>query len=274
MPAIYRSTRILALLTGALALCWLPAAFPKTEITVGAYYFPPVADINHNHEPQGLLGDLIDGLEAANDDLDIRVFYTSPKRRYLDFEAGLYDVIFFESADWGWSDREVTMSRPILTDEELYVALKKPGRDLSFFEDISRHHIVAMSGYHYGFAELETDTQALQAKFNIEFSDSHSRNLQLIKADRPSIAEVAIISRSYLQMHLSENPEDWRKLLISDKLDQSYQLRIVARKDGPVTATDVLNLMAPLVANGSYRLMVEKWGLQMPQGFLTGFDLP
>lgn len=274
MPGIYRLTRTLALLTGTLALCWLPAAYPKTEITVGAYYFPPVAEVNHENQPRGLLGDLIDGLEAVNDDLDIRVFYTSPKRRYLDFEAGLYDVIFFESADWGWSDRNVTMSRPILTDEELYVALKKPGRDLSFFDDISRHSIVAMSGYHYGFADLETDSEALQAKFDIEFSDSHSRNLQLIKADRPSVAEVAIISRSYLQMHLSENPEDWRTLLISDKLDQRYQLRIVAREDGPVTADDMLYLMAPLVTNGSYRLMVEKWGLQLPAGFLTGFDLP
>ncbi|MDK9558481.1 transporter substrate-binding domain-containing protein [Marinobacter sp. M216] len=267
-------SRTLALVTGVFAMCWGSAASPKTEITVGAYYFPPVAEISHTNEPQGLLGDLIQGIEAANEDVEIRVFYTSPKRRYLDFEAGLYDVIFFESADWGWSDRDATMSRPILTDEELYVALKKPDRDLSFFEDISRHHIVAMSGYHYGFADFETDSQVLLEKFNIEFSDSHSRNLQLIKADRPSVAEVAIISRSYLQMHLSEHPEDWRTLLISDKLDQRYQLRIIARKDGPVTADDMLHLMAPLVTNGAYRLMVEKWGLQLPRGFLTGFDLP
>ena len=274
MPAISRLTRTLALLTGALALGWIPGAYPKTGITVGAYYFPPVAEVSPDHEPEGLLGDLIDGLEAVNDDLEIRVFYTSPKRRYLDFEAGLYDVIFFESADWGWADRDVTMSRPILTDEELYVALKKPGRDLSFFDDISRRHIVAMAGYHYGFADLETDSQTLQEKFHIEFSDSHSRNLQLIMADRPSVAEVAIISRAYLQMHLSEHPEDWRKLLISDKPDQRYQLRIIAREGGPVSAGDMIQFMAPLVNNGTYRLMVEKWGLQLPPGFLTGFDRP
>lgn len=274
MPIIKTINRILAWVTASLVLGGAAATHAKNVITVGAYYFPPVAEVSRDNTPQGLLGDLVAGLEAVNDDLDIHIFYTSPKRRYLDFEAGLYDVIFFESADWGWADRDVTMSRPILTDEELYVALKKPGRDLSFFDDIASRRLVAMSGYHYGFANLETDSQTLQENFDIEFSDSQIRNLKLIKADRPSVAEVAIISRSYLQMHLSEHPEDWRRLLISDKLDQRYQLRIIAREGGPATASDMLRLMAPLVANGSYRLMVEKWGLQLPAGFLTSFDLP
>lgn len=264
----------MALIAAALMLSGFPAAHGKTVITVGAYYFPPLAEVSHDHQPRGLLADLIDGLEAVNDDVDFDIFYTSPKRRHLDFEAGLYDVMFFESADWDWTDRNVTMSRPILTDEELYVALKKPGRDLSFFDDIRSRHIVAIAGYHYGFADLETDSQALQESFHIEFSNSQSRNLQLIKADRPSVADVAIISRSYLQMHLSEHPQDWRRLLISDRLDQRYQLRIIARKDGPVNADDLFDMMAPLVANGSYRLMVEKWGLQLPPGFLTSFNLP
>lgn len=274
MSASQPLRRLLLWTTATLALAGLNPAQGSTVITVGAYYFPPVAEVDADNQPLGLLGDLVTALEAAHDDLEIDIFYTSPRRRYLDFEAGLYDVILFESADWGWSGRDVTMSRPILTDEEFYVALKKPGRDLSFFDDIGSRRLVAMSGYHYGFADLETDSQTLQAHFDIEFSDSHSRNLELIKADRPSVAEVAIISRSYLQRHLSEHPEDWRQLLISDKLDQRYQLRIIARRDGPASAGDMLELLAPLVNDGSYRMMVEKRGLQLPPGFLTGFDLP
>lgn len=271
MPVFHRLNRTLAVIFAALLLSGIPAAQAKTVITVGAYHFPPVAEVDENHQPQGLLANLVQRLEAVHDDIDIQIFHTSPRRRHLDFDAGLYDVIFFESPDWGWANRDITFSRPILTDEDFYVALRKPGRDLDFFEDIRNRQLIAMSGYHYGFADLENNPKTLQDNFNIEFSDSHSRNLKLIKADRPSVAEVAIISRAYLQRHLSEQPEDWRQLLISDRLDQRYELRIIARKQGPVSASDMMQRLAPLVADGSYRMMVEKWGLQLPAGFLTNF---
>lgn len=271
MSLPHRLSRPLALVIAALLLGGTTAAQAKTVITVGAYHFPPVAEVSEDQQPQGLLADLIQGLEAAHDDIDIQIFHTSPKRRHLDFDAGLYDVMFFESPNWGWTNRDITFSRPILTDEDFYIALRKPGRDLDFFDDIRNRQLIAISGYHYGFAGLENNTKTLQNNFKIEFSDSHSRNLKLIKADRPSVAEVAIISRAYLQRHLSEQPEDWRQLLISDRLDQRYELRIIARKHGPVSANDMMQRLAPLVADGSYRMMVEKWGLQLPAGFLTNF---
>ena len=270
MPLAHRIASLLA----ALALTWVPVTSADTVITVGVYNFPPIASVNAANQAEGLLGDLLNQLEAVHADLSFRIFYPSPKRRHLDFQADLYDVIFFESPKWGWSGLETSVSAPVLTDEELYVALKKPGRTLDFFDNIADHRIVAMSGYHYSFADFETDSDILQQRFDIEFSSSHSRNLQLIKADRPSVAEIAIVSRSYLQQHLSENPGDWDKLLISDQPDQQYDLSIITRQDGPVNADDMMTLLAPLVANGSYRMLVERWGLQLPQGFLTSFNAP
>jgi ABC-type amino acid transport substrate-binding protein len=160
-----------------------------------------------------------------------------------------------------------------LADEELYVALKKPGRDSSFFDDLHNRSIVAISGYYYGFAGYETDNSVLEQKFNIEFSDSHARNMNLIKVD-PSVAEVAIVSHSYLQRHLARHPEDRDKLLISNEPDQRYQLSIIARKGGAASADQMLELLAPLVDNGRYRQLVENWGLQLPAGFLTSFEAP
>ena len=271
MSVLHRLNQTLTLVVSALLLGGITTVQAKTVITVGAYHFPPVAEVGEDRQPQGLLSDLVQGLEAAHDDIDIQIFHTSPKRRHLDFDAGLYDVIFFESPNWGWTNRDITVSRPILTDEDFYIALRKPGRDLDFFEDIRNRQLIGISGYHYGFADLDNNTKTLQKNFRIEFSDSHSRNLKLIKADRPSVAEVAIISRAYLQRHLSEQPEDWRQLLISDRLDQRYELRIIARQNGPVSASDMMQRLEPLVADGSYRMMVEKWGLQLPTGFLTNF---
>ena len=251
-----------------------PVYANESDITVGVYNFPPIASVGNSGEATGLLGELLQELEQTHPTVSFQIFHTSPKRRHLDFDAGLYDVIFFESPDWGWQERNVDISRPILADEELYVALKKPDRDSSFFDDLHNRSIVAISGYHYGFTGYETDNSVLEQKFNIEFSDSHSRNMKLIKADRPSVAEVAIVSHSYLQRHLARHPEDWDKLLISKEPDQRYQLSIIARKDGPVSADDMLQLLAPLVDNGRYRQLVETWGLQLPPGFLTGFEVP
>lgn len=274
MPVKTYFRQIVTVLSASILMAWPPVSAGETEITVGAYHFPPVATVGPDGKPAGLLGDLLNALEQTHGDVTFRVIHTSPKRRFLDFDAGLYDVIIFESRNWGWADKEVSISRPVLADEELYVALRKPGRDLSFFDDIRKHSIVAISGYHYGFAGFETDTSVLQQRFDIEFSDSHSRNLELIKADRPSVAEVAIVSYSYLQMHLAEHPEDWGKLLISDKPDQRYQLSIIARQDGAASAEKMMQLLAPLIENGQYRRLVEKWGLQLPAGFLTGFETP
>jgi len=266
--------KLLAILAAAIMLATAPVYANETEITVGVYHFPPIASVDNSGEATGLLGDLLHELEQVHPTVSFRVFHTSPKRRYLDFDAGLYDVIFFESPDWGWTEREVDISRPILADEELYVALKKPGRDSSFFDDLQNRSIVAISGYHYGFTGYETDNSVLEQRFNIEFSDSHTRNIKLIKADRPSVAEVAIVSQSYLQRHLARHPEDWDKLLISSEPDQRYQLSIIARKGGAASADEMLRLLAPLVDNGRYRQLVENWGLQLPAGFLTSFEAP
>ena len=273
MPANKIIANILALLTGTITLAGATQAQANRVITVGAYHFPPVAEVGDN-QAAGLLGDLIQGLEAAHDDLDFRIVHTSPKRRHLDFDAGLYDVIFFESSDWGWANRNVTTSRPILVDEDYYIALNKPGRGPDFFRNLDSRRLIGIAGYHYGFANFETDTKALQSQFNIELSHSHGRNLELIKADRPSVAEVAIISRAYLQEHLSEHPEDKARLLISDQPDQTYQLRVIARQDGPISASDLYQRMAPLMSDGHYQWLVDKWGLQLPPDLADPGDPP
>lgn len=274
MSARSHIRRLLATLAAAIMLATASVQADETEITVGVYHFPPIANVDGSGQATGLLGDLLQELEHAHPTVSFQVFHTSPKRRYLDFDAGLYDVIFFESPDWGWTEKDVDITRPILADEELYVALKKDGRDSSFFDDLNTRSIVAISGYHYGFTGYETDNSVLEQKFDIEFSDSHSRNINLIKADRPSVAEVAIVSHSYLQRHLARHPEDWDKLLISSEPDQRYQLRIIARKGGAASADQMLELLAPLVDNGRYRQLVENWGLQLPAGFLTSFEAP
>lgn len=255
---------VLLILCLPVALGFTAKASSETEIVVGVYHFPPVAAVRDNRKAEGLLGDLLAELEATHEDLSFRIVHTSPKRRHLDFEAGLYDVIFFESPEWGWESWPIAATGPILADEDVYVALNKPGRDQSFFDNIGERNIVAISGYHYGFAGLSTDNSKLKERFQIEFSHSHARNLSLIKADRPSLAEMAIVSRSYLHMYLEQNPQDRDRLLVSDKADQRYLLHILARKGGPISPQSLERMILPLIEQGRYQQMVRNHGLQLP----------
>lgn len=244
----------------------MPAfASQNTTVRIGVYNFPPVAMVNHNNEARGLLGDLLDEFRSLNQDISFKLLHTSPRRRHLDFKSGLYDVMFFEHPDWGWNSRPVAVSSPILRDEEVYVALNKEERDQSFFDNVSKRRIVAIAGYHYGFAGLETDSDELSRHFNVELTHSHRRNLDLIRADRPSVAEVAVVSRSFLNTYFSRFPGQRSEFLVSDTVDQSYELHVITRKDGPVSAESIDDLLQPLIDSGRYQELVRKHGLQLPE---------
>ncbi|WP_225314336.1 substrate-binding periplasmic protein [Marinobacter halotolerans] len=244
----------------------LPAfASPKSVIRIGAYNFPPIAMVDEDNQANGLLGDLLDALRTQQDTFSFEVIHTSPRRRYLDFSNGLFDVMFFENPDWSWNQDDINFSAPMLKDEEVYIALKKDNRDQSFFDNLSERRIVAIAGYHYGFAGFETDSEELSKRFNIELSHSHRRNLKLIRADRPSVAEVAVVSRSFLNTYLSRFPEHRDDLLISEQLDQTYQLRVITRKNGPVGVDTIEGLLQPLIDSGRYQELVREHGLQLPR---------
>lgn len=238
--------------------------FAATPVVVGFYNFPPVAQVAGPGELSGLVGDLLALLNQNQDQFHFTSFETSAKRRQLDLQHKLYDVIFFESLDWSWREQPVQYTKSLLLDEEVYVALKKPWRDQSFFDDIAQRRIVAMLGYHYGFTDYNTDETSLRKRFHIELSHSHRRNLQLILVDRPSIAEVAVVSRSFLQQYLANYPQYRDKLLVSEKIDQRYRLKALTRENGPITAQQVMELLHPLIQDGRYQALVKKWGLQLP----------
>lgn len=262
-------TRMVLRFTCLAILGTTPAlAMENTHIRLGVYNFPPVAMVGHQKQASGLLGDLLDELKREHQSLSFQIVHTSPKRRHLDFRSGLFDVMFFEDPGWGWTSEAVEISRPVLKDEDIYVALNKTNRDQSFFDQIGERRIAAIAGYHYGFANLETDSDQLRKKFDIQLSHSHQRNIDLIKADRPSLAGVAVVSRSFLHTYFSRFPDQRGKFLISDTIDQSYELRMITRTNGPVSLETIEGLLRPLIENGRYLELVRKHGLQLPESML------
>ncbi|WP_148861117.1 transporter substrate-binding domain-containing protein [Marinobacter fonticola] len=240
-----------------------------TTVKVGAYAPSSVVTFDADGPPRGLVVDVVGELNRRQQAFNFEIFRTASKRRFEDYRLGRYDVILFESLNWGWDAMDVEATEILLTDEEVYVALDKPGRDQSFFDNVAERRLLTMLGYHYGFADFDADEERLAKRFNIEMSSSQQRNLALILADRPSVAEVAVFPRSFLRLFQEARPEVAEKLLISDKPDQIYPLRGMLRPGHDFTVEQLEALVREMIDDGTYGAIVKRYGKSVPETLIN-----
>ena len=192
------------------------AAESSCEIRVAGYEFPPYV-IHADDGVRGLAPELVERLDEMLHNYCFEFVEMASRRRFEQFAAHGYDLMLFESPQWGWQDLVVDMTAVLARDRDIYVAHRRAGRDQSFFENIHERRLLGYLGYHYGFADLETDSEALETHFDILLSRSHERNLQLILLDRADVGEIAILTESFLNAQLAANPEYKQRLLISEQ---------------------------------------------------------
>ncbi len=236
-------------------------------IKVGGYSFPPFVELD-GKEVSGVTVDLIDVFNELQQDYRFQFVATSPKRRYTDMMDGRFQVMFFESADWGWHDFPVMSSHEYMRGGEVYVALKKSGRDDTFFDDLKARHLVGILGYHYGFANFNADDDYLSKNFTIFLSNNHRRNLDLILLDRPALAEIAVVTRSFLSRQMLQDPTLEERLLISSKWDQEYHHTVLVRSDPEgITLEEVNTLLERAEAQGALSRLRKKYGITDKKSF-------
>jgi polar amino acid transport system substrate-binding protein len=204
-----------------------PQSDGRRTVRVGGYVFPPFLDRDEGGRWTGLTLKLIEKLNSLQRDYKFVFVPTTPTERYQDFDAGKYDVLFFENPAWGWSGRDVVTSRTYLTGGEVYVARSSAGRDQRFFSNIQNRRLLGIYGYHYGLTGFVSDPRKLARSFFLKLTDSHLGNLQDVLADR---ADVCIVTRSFLAAVVRKNPDWSRALLVSRALDQTYNHQIIARR--------------------------------------------
>jgi ABC-type amino acid transport substrate-binding protein len=259
MPSsVTKLSRRLALLACLLLGTGPALAEPQDEpqtVWVGGYAFPPFVD-----KSAGVTHELIKAMNRAQQDYQFRFIPTSSKRRYADLARGAFSVILFENIEWGWDRQQVEASKVYLQgDGEVYVALNKPGRDQRFFENLSQRSLIAVTGYHYGFANFNADAAELKKRYRITFSDDNEASLRMLQLER---GEVAIITKSYLQHYLQQRPALRERLLISERLDQAYAHTALVKKGSRPSAEEIDALFARMAASGALAEVWRKYGLE------------
>lgn len=229
----------------------------STEIVkVGVYDFPPYAFVGEDVE--GITKDVITKMNAFQDQYEFVPVPTTSRRRYHDFAKHKFDMLIFESKEWGWKDFPVESTAPFVTGHEVYVALAKENRDQTFFSDFKHKTMIGVLGYHYGFADFKTDLNYLNKHFHMIQTDGQKQSLELILHNR---GHIAVLSREYLNFHFQKHPQDKEKLLISDKFDQTYEHTVLIRRNKNIKPEYIENMLKAMEKKQLFKSLWQQYDL-------------
>ncbi|WP_413291685.1 substrate-binding periplasmic protein [Bdellovibrio sp. HCB185ZH] len=224
-------------------------ASARKTLLVGAYGFAPYYDLEKG---RGIVTEVVGQLNSMQSDFQFKVVEIPSNRRYQSFTDGKVDMIFFEDPRWDWKDIP-HYTVPVGTqDAEVYIALKKKAKDQSYFNSLSGKRIAGILGYHYGFAKFNADEKYLKSKFKISLVSHNLASVRLVLHER---ADVAVVPLSFIRRYLRENPDKNAEVLISEKVDQNYDLRLIVNPKASIPRERLENLMSQLVKESAYQAL-------------------
>jgi len=229
------------------------------QVNVGGYIFPPFVEQDDKGNVYGMTLDLIDALNKVQNEYRFSFVLTSSRRRYLAFEQGEFDALFFESALWGWQDTHIEATEVFLKGGEVFIALASNAKTQDYFNSIKNKSIAAMLGYHYSFAGFNSDPDFLRSTFDIQLSTDEKLNIQLVLLGR---MDLAIVTKLYLDKFIIDNPSAKSKLLISQKMDQKYKHTILIKKSSNLNIAKMKRLLDKLIQTGEYSKLLQKYGIE------------
>jgi polar amino acid transport system substrate-binding protein len=241
-----------------LLTAWTTQSFAQAKkVLVGGYEWPPYV-ILHDNKTSGLSLDLIELLNKRQDKYIFEFVLTSPTRRFQDITDGRYHVIFFESKSWGWNPAQIEATKVFTSGSEVFITSKEDSKTQAYFDELKGKRIKGIHGYHYGFLGLSTAPKAAR-EYNLELTSTQDGNIQAVLSKR---ADLAIVPKEYLPIYFKNNPGAEKKLLVSKKLDQAYQLgALVNPTKSPITATELNKLIEPLFKDGTWEKTLKEKGL-------------
>lgn len=243
-----------------LALIWGGAVQAAQVVRVGGYDFPPFVD-GGKEVRSALVPQIIDALNQMQSQYRFEFVPVAARRRYGDLAEGRFDVMFFESPQWEWQAQgfPVDFTKIFLRGGEVYIAQAKAGRGQDYFADLSGKSLVGILGYHYGFADFEADPERLIRKFDIKLVNSHRSSIELVLNGR---RDIAVVTDAYLHGYLQDNPKARDRLLVSQRLDQTYEHRVLVRRGGPISVVAMETLMDDLAASQRLAAILKDAGIR------------
>lgn len=239
------------------SLCCEPV-FAAQKVQVAAVHFPPYVIKPESGVQQGLLMQLTEALNQAQDDFEFVLRPASVNRRFADLQQGRLDMVIFENPDWGWQGIAGARVDMGLEDAEIFITQSVPGRNQDYFADLTGKRMALFHGYHYGFAGFNSDPAWLAEHFKAMLTHSHDSNLNMVLRGR---VDIAPITRSWLGARLQEQPQLRTQLLASEWVDQVYRHYAILRPQAPISPERFQALLQQLRDNGRLSQIFEPYGI-------------
>ena len=171
------------------------------------------------HNGAGLTYELVDAMNRFQHDYVFQLVDTG-QSRYRDMSQGAFQMMLFENIKW---DGMRKRSRPVksfckVTARCSSRAVHQDAMPATS-NDLAARHILAVTGYHYGFANFEADPTILSRNYRITFSANCEISLRNLLAGR---GDVAVVTKSYLSNYLLNHREAASNCWCPDHFDQTY----------------------------------------------------
>lgn len=241
-----------------IGLSTLAQAKETIVVKVGGYDFPPFINTNTS-ATTGITIDLIKALNNFQKKYRFEFFLTSPNRQYHTFDKGFYDLIFFESLQWGWEQKPIDVSNVFLTGGEVYITKASPEKDQTYFDNLAGKSKTGILGYHYGFANFDANPEKLKQTYQMELLTDHKLMIDKVITGQ---VDIAVVTASYLSYYLKESPFDIPRLLISKKYDQKYRHTALVRKGIKPDVNEINQLLDDMKKSGALKKIWKKYGIQ------------
>jgi len=230
----------------------------KIEIVVGMGIRPPFLSLS---EQSGAGLDILNVMNTVQQQFLFIHKELPSKRRIQAFNEAWIDIMMWDNASSGWQECPLTASSPLVSSKDVYITFKEENRTQSFFDDLSKQRIVMVNGFHYKFADFETDIETLTNRFNLKLVRTEEAVIKMILAKR---AEIGVVSETALNWFLIRYPQHYSNMFISEKYDTAYNRHFLVPENGIIEVDDINQILKLADSKGLLSPIYKKYGLTKP----------
>jgi polar amino acid transport system substrate-binding protein len=225
------------------------------HVKVGGYEFEPFVEGDLGVVPAFLT--LLNGHQSK-----YRFDFASmpAQRRYEQLRSGAIDAVFFENPRWGWNrDKSlIEVTAPLMRAFGSFYALKNNPLGMAVFAEPAKRKIGMTLGYHYAFLNYNSDQAYIRSRFDAVFAKSQRISLQLLMMGK---TEVALFSDIFLAREFARNPGLRATIISAPEKDQTYDMPLIVRKDGPISVAELTRILDQLVACDCLSAFFKAYGI-------------
>lgn len=230
----------------------------QTKVYVAAYDYPPYfSDILETD----LTRELVKRLNAHQNNYEFVIEVIPASARYEALsEGGCCDAIFFESPMWGWEDRDIYVEStfPLVRGKDRLVAVKKPGRSQTFFDNFEGKSLAGVKGYHYLIGGELKASNDLENDNSVYLADSRITNIRMVLGGR---VDLTTVNDELLAALEGSTQIDIGNLLLAEKPDFVYDLHLLVGNSKKIQVSTLQRLLSELGRKGEIDRLFQRFNM-------------